>query len=300
MGRKGLLLCVAVALLASCASRTPAPIVDRSRQSEYAFEESTPVCAAASEEEFCHVVVKGDTLYAISRKYDVKVVEIASRNNVRAPFIIKPGEYLIVRDITKELPSEPNQVTEKETPPTTQQAAPRPTKQVTIETTDTAPSGTTPTPKRSSAVSEKAVETLPPPSMKTRDTPTYTGWQWPVPYEPTRGEGTITALDYVLNDGVEVLSASAGKVIYAGAGLNKFKHLVIIDTGTRHLVAYEFNTDHAIREGQLLKLGQLITRIVRPAGVTNDQGRYRQFHFEIWANGKPLNPNQVIGVVAAN
>ena len=314
MLRKTLTLLIATVVIASCASRTPAPVIDRSRVSEFAYERTVATCPADSEIEFCHVVKRGDTLYGISRQYDVKVIEIASRNGVHAPFIIKPGDFLVIRDVGRQTPNETVQVAAV-TPisKTVDRLSKRETAakdaKVNTKSTSTKKSGPQIAQKNDKKTTAKVASITPKrnddtpkaaTSLTKRTTPTHTGWQWPVPYEPTKVTGPLTALDYELNDGIEVLSASSGKVIYAGAGLNKFKHLVIVDTGTRHLVAYEFNTDHAIKEGQQLKLGDPITRITKPKDTPNDQGRYRQFHFEIWANGKPLNPNRVIGVVASN
>lgn len=298
--------------VAGCVAKAPAPVIDKSRQSDYAYAENQAACQAKTAEEFCHVVERGDTLYAISRRYGLKVVEIASRNEVKAPYIIRPGELLVVRqgDEPVSAPSQatPSQITQTDAPTSqpipideAKSATVEPKKQpvptpVAAETQSAPPS--TPASAPSDTNTTKAPQV--PLKMTLRTTRTKSGWQWPVPYEPTSNTDK-KGLEYRLADDTEVVAAIGGKVIYAGAGLNKFRHLIIVDSATAHLVAYEFNTAHDIKEGQGISRGDTITRITRGDGdPSTDAERYRQFRFEIWANGKPLNPDSVIAAASRN
>ena len=303
---------VLVVAITGCVAKAPAPVIDKSRQSDYAYVENQSVCPAKTQEEFCHVVERGDTLYAISRRYGLKVVEIASRNEVKAPYIIRPGELLVVRQgnepvstvvqvtppevartevaTTQRTPSEDLQST---TPISEQEPS---SAQVTVNAPESHPSTAPSTSSRTNATSVPKT----PVKMTLRTTRTKSGWQWPVPYEPVSNEDK-KGLEYRLAEDTEVVAAIGGKVIYAGAGLNKFRHLIIVDSATSHLVAYEFNTAHKITEGQSISRGDTITRIERRDGdASSDTERYRQFRFEIWANGKPLNPDSVIAVASRN
>lgn len=304
------LLCVAA--IVGCVAEAPAPVIDKSRPSDYAYTQNQATCKAKTAEEFCHVVERGDTLYAISRRYDLKVVEIASRNEIKAPYIIRPGELLIVRQGTE------TTSTSKQAAHTQLQRPVEPSRQpvrvatpepgaVTLKETSipVLPAGeTSSTPEsivaNTSSADSNMTAPITPVKMTLRTTRTKSGWQWPVPYEPVSGEDK-KGLEYLLADDTEIVAAISGKVIYAGAGLNKFRHLIIVDSATSHLVAYEFNTAHSVTEGQSIGRGDTITRIVRGDGEGGtDQERYRRFRFEIWANGKPLNPNSVIAVAARN
>ena len=303
-----LLLLVA---LTGCVAKTPAPVIDKSRQSDYAYAENQAACRAETAEEFCHVVERGDTLYAISRRYGLKVVEIASRNEIKAPYIIRPGELLVVRQ-----GDEPVSTTGKETPPQVVRTESTSEGQVSRNTSPSAPpktnvepappilttdtQATSPEAPSSSSKSNTTVVPQTPVKMTLRTTRTKSGWQWPVPYEPVSNEDK-KGLEYRLADDTEVVAAIGGKVIYAGAGLNKYRHLIIVDSATTHLVAYEFNTEHDISEGQSVNRGDTITRITRRNGDgSSDSERYRNFRFEIWANGKPLNPDSVIAIASRN
>ena len=298
--------------IAGCVAKTPAPVIDKTRQSDYAYVENQSACQARTAEEFCHVVERGDTLYAISRRYGLKVVEIASRNVISAPYIIRPGELLVVRQgeeavsaVPQEDPSQTARTSEakperigrdtSQTIPTTpsKNTLPEP---ATVKSSEAAPPNV-----QSASSNEKAPVAPPPPvKMTLRTMRTKSGWQWPVPYEPVANKGE-KGLEYRLADDTEVVAAIGGKVIYAGAGLNKFRHLIIVDSATSHLVAYEFNTEHDISEGQSISRGDTITRIKpRSENGAVDPERYQQFRFEIWANGKPLNPDRVIALASRN
>lgn len=297
--------------IAGCVAKVPAPVIDKSRQSDYAYVENETGCQAKAVGEFCHVVERGDTLYAISRRYGLKVVEIASRNVIKAPYIIRPGDFLVVRQGGESIGVAEPLATSRETrsveapsTPTTRDTAtattPTSSTSPVRSTVDNTPSTPTPPPSSTSSRPSASVATAPPVKMTLRTTRTKSGWQWPVPYEPVANDGG-KGLEYLLGDDTEIVAATGGKVIYAGAGLNKFRHLIIVDSATSHLVAYEFNTSHGITEGQTIDRGDTITRIIRQSEDGSlDAERYRQFRFEIWANGKPLNPDSVIAVVTRN
>lgn len=298
--------------IAGCVTKTPAPVIDKTRQSDYAYAENQSACQARTAEEFCHVVERGDTLYAISRRYGLKVVEIASRNVISAPYIIRPGELLVVRQGEEPVSAVP-QVDRSQTARTSEAKPERisrdtsrtisstPSKSRLAEPATVASREAEPPKVQGVSSNEKAPVAPPPPvKMTLRTTRTKSGWQWPVPYEPVANKGE-KGLEYRLADDTEVVAAIGGKVIYAGAGLNKFRHLIIVDSATSHLVAYEFNTEHDISEGQSISRGETITRIKpRSENDAVDPERYQQFRFEIWANGKPLNPDRVIALASRN
>lgn len=304
MSHKYLILApLVVFVVTGCAVHTPAPVVDKSRQSEHAYVESDSACKANQSGEFCHVVAKGDTLYAISRLYGAKVVEIASRNGIQAPYIIKPGQRLIIRPT--QVPSSATSTAGVQPKPANNRSNQRPAtpspKKANQTTSSSRQATSSSRSNRGGSQPSVASISVKPADLKSISSNPFPGWHWPVSYQPVSVGGSSSAWDYVLADGVDVVSAKSGKVIYAGAGLNKFKHLVIVDDGARYLLSYEFNSSHSIREGQQLNAGDLITRIARPTGLQiDDQDRYKQLHFEIWSNGKQLNPNTVIGSLVRN
>lgn len=309
----------ALVVLAACATtppKKPAVVIDKSRQSEHAYAKSVVQCQAQTDEEFCHVVERGDSLYSISRRYGLKVVEIASRNKIEAPYIIRPKDLLVVRLGSPSPSTPPPQVRIQQpvaiatkpvepTNRTTQNTATRAQPRKPSTTSAARPRPTTPAAQKPATPStaKPTVKTPPKPMPKRvatpvktmpQSTPTKTNWRWPVPYKPLPSSNE-TGLDYRLPDGTKIVAATKGKVIYAGAGLNKYRHLIIVDSQTSYLVAYEFNTSHSIKEGQNLSSGETIANLAPDASSEGSAGdRYQLFHFEVWRNGKALNPQRVI------
>lgn len=110
-------------------------------------------------------------------------------------------------------------------------------------------------------------------------------WQWPV-------RGKITQSFSSRNKGINlsntyqspIYAAADGEVVYAGNGLKRYGHLVIIKHNESYLSAYAFNDQLFVQEGDYVKAGQQIATMGKtPAGKI-------QLHFEIRKNGKSINP----------
>ena len=113
-------------------------------------------------------------------------------------------------------------------------------------------------------------------------------WRSPVGAKPVRGFGDGSkGLDYSLAPGTVIRAASSGVVVYAGPGLGGFRHLVIVKTSERHLVAYGVNVPPALREGDGVNQGDTVARAA--SGSTAGD-----FHFEIRDRGKPVDPRSLI------
>lgn len=113
-------------------------------------------------------------------------------------------------------------------------------------------------------------------------------WRYPVRARPVREFGNGShGLDYSLPEDTLIRAASSGVVVYAGPGLGGFRHLVIVETSERHLVAYGINAPPLLRKGDLINRGETVTRI------TNDPAA-GDFRFEIRERGKPVDPRSLI------
>lgn len=109
-------------------------------------------------------------------------------------------------------------------------------------------------------------------------------WQWPIKgkiiknFSQTGKKG----IDISARIGQKIKSASAGKVVYAG--LIGYGKLLIIKHNYLFLSAYSNNHRLLVKEGQLVKKGQVIAEIGRL------EGKQTALHFEIRKNGTPVNP----------
>ena len=82
MSRWGLLGAGCLLLLAGCAAKPPAPVVERSSAPPRA---ELPV-------DGLHQVYRGDTLHGIAFKYGLDWRELARWNDLNAPYIIYPDQ----------------------------------------------------------------------------------------------------------------------------------------------------------------------------------------------------------------
>jgi len=113
-------------------------------------------------------------------------------------------------------------------------------------------------------------------------------WSW-----PTRGTllrqfgdrgGLSNGIGIGGTAGQEVRAAAAGRVVYAGSGLQAYGQLVIINHDDRFLSAYGYNERLLVSQGDAVALGQPIARM----GLGPE--RRAQLHFEIRRNGTPVDP----------
>jgi len=89
--------------------------------------------------------------------------------------------------------------------------------------------------------------------------------------------------------GTPVKSADSGKVIYSGNEIKGYGNIVIIKHGPIFSSVYAHNAENLVREGDLVKKGQIIARV----GQT---GRAHQahLHFEVRNHSRPMDPLVVL------
>lgn len=206
-----------------------------------------------------HVVTRGETLYAISFRYDKDYRQLAAINHLQSPYTLRVGQVLQVK----------SSVTSQQRPVWT--VPERPVNPI-IKSRPLLKSREPYTRARSVSL---------PPSRQ------YTGWLWPIrgriaaSYVPQQGKKGI---DIAGTKGEQVHAAAAGVVAYAGSGIMGYGNLIIIKHDNQYLTAYGNNWRNLVREGQHIQAGQAIAEI----GVVDR--RYWGVHFEIRKAGKPVNP----------
>ncbi|WCD79197.1 peptidoglycan DD-metalloendopeptidase family protein [Pseudomonas sp. TUM22785] len=269
---RGLLSVVAVGLLlAGCASSPPGGVQVVDRDGRAAAQQRQPVTTGQ------YRVQRGDTLYSIAFRFGWDWKALAARNNIPAPYVIRPGQTIRFDGQSNSAPvrsvaTAPVVTTPPPKQPTTQPSQPaqnQPTKPVTP------PVATTPA----------TTPTLP-------VTRSATGWAWPA-------NGTMIgrfSSNGSLNKGIDiagelgqpVLAASDGSVVYAGSGLRGYGELVIIKHSDTYVSAYGHNRRLLVREGQQVKVGQTIAEM---GSTGTDRVK---LHFEIRRQGKPVDPLQYL------
>lgn len=252
-------------LLAACSSNSSSTttVVDRNAQQK-------PTVTSGQ-----YVVRPGDTLYSIAFRYGWDWKALAARNNISAPYTIRPGQAIRFDGGAGKAPS-----VAKTTTPVAPVVVNKPTSTPATASKPTTPAATTPTQPAASG-GTPAVATGAP-----------GGWIWPT-------NGTLIgrfASNGSLNKGIDiagqlgqpVLAASNGTVVYAGSGLRGYGELVIIKHSDTYVSAYGHNRRLLVREGQQVKVGQNIAEM---GSTGTDRVK---LHFEIRRQGKPVDPLQYL------
>lgn len=200
-----------------------------------------------------HVVMRGETLYAIAFRYDTDFRRLARLNQLRPPYALRVGQVLRVQPGVN------------------------------------VPRQTQPGYRPNSSASKPAYRPQPQKPVYTpmRWFSRGNGWQWPVrgrivsTFIPAQGKKGI---NIACKKGERIRASSAGVVAYSGSGLQGYGNLIIIKHDNEFLTAYGNNARNLVREGQRVSAGQEIAE----AGVV--ERKYWGVHFEIRKRGIPVNP----------
>ncbi|MCE3251396.1 MAG: nlpD [Cellvibrio sp.] len=247
-------------LFVACASHSPAPVIDRSKN--FANRPRT------------HVVIPGDTLFSIAWRYGLKYEILAKHNGISPPYTIRPSQVIRL-DVVAPVTS----LTAK------QQAEKR------VITAKPAVRGnnqkSTPTGKNNSVRQENKTVAA---KSKTDKTQAWSApqWRWPVKgplISSFQGTNALNkGIDLGGKLGEPVLAAAGGQVVYSGSGLRGYGKLLIVKHNETFLSAYAHNDRLLVKEGDFVKAGQ---RIADMGSSGTDRVK---LHFEIRRDGTPVDP----------
>ena len=227
-------------------------------------------------------VAKGDTLYSISRKYQIPVNDLAVMNKLSAPFALSVGQKIKVPKLdavqTRSV-SEIKQI-QKAQPKQAETAKTSTTKPV--ENAKTVSSETQQKTKISSDPSKQL------PKISARSNAKFS---WPVRGKILSGYGAKN--NGLFNDGInisatqgtDVKAAENGVVAYAGNEVKGMGNLVIIQHSDGWMTVYAHMNSMAVRRGNTVSVGQSIGKI----GMTGKVDK-PQLHFEIRKGTKAYDP----------
>jgi lipoprotein NlpD len=220
-----------------------------------------------------YTVERGDTLYSIAWQHDLDFRELAAWNGIPPPYLIRPGQVLLLEP-TEDFVYQP----ESQEP-----AKPRPEP----EAISTMPlPGHEPVDVRPSNQETEApviVATAPPPSAMR--------WRWPADGELlTLVDNASPGINIGGRLGQLVRAAAGGRVVYSGSGLQGYGQLVIVKHDDSYLSAYGYNRRLLVRQGDEVHAGQPI------AEMGEGPERRAVLHFEIRQSGKALDPLQLLPV----
>lgn len=296
---------LAGALLAGCASKAPAPVVERG---------TAPVAAPLPGKDV-HIVRKGDTMYSIALEHGLDYRELAAWNNITDPSRILVGQQLLVRRPGEAVPAAVAAGTAQTQPiasaPVVEKraldggvVAPPPANSDTLKREPKA--GKEPYSEQALALAQGSVRPPEPsPAPRTEPAPVPVPPATPVPPPPaapvngddvawiwpaggklvaTYSDGGSKGIDIAGKAGDPVVAAGDGKVVYSGTGLRGYGKLVIVKHNNTYLSAYAHNQTILVKEGQSVSKGQKI------AEMGNTDADQVKLHFEVRRQGKPVDP----------
>ena len=236
-----------------------------------------------------YVVRDKDTVDGLSRRYGVPSQTIIDRNNLKAPYTIKPGQTLampgarFVQDSYGEPASQQTAAANPNAPSSVKREglAPPPGSSQGEAPRSAAPAGE-PTPLSKTSVTVPA-------------TPPAARMIWPVHGKVVSGYGTSggqknDGIDIAAAKGTPVKAAEGGKVVYAGGEVARMGNLLLIDHAGGYITAYGNNEELLVKKGDTVKKGQTIAKVGNSGGTAEPQ-----LHFEVRRSGKTIDPRTVLG-----
>jgi len=258
-----LFMCLFISLLnSSCSTHGVAPVSSRSGEQEKKPEATVKKAPAKSPSKAVkkpshHKVLGGDTLYSISWNYNLDYKQVARWNNIRAPYVIYPGQ-----SIRLTAPLAKKAVVKKTVPPNTK------------------PVGEKPVVKKPEVAKKASKKEEPVKFARSIN------WQWPTKGKLIKSNSPISkkGLDIAGNKGQLIKASGAGVVVYSGSGLLGYGRLIIIKHNETYLSAYAHNSVLMVKEGDSVASGQQIAK------MGQDSNGQTLLHFEIRKNGNPVAP----------
>jgi len=198
------------------------------------------------------------TAYAISKKYNVPMNDLIVLNRLSAPFVIWPGQEVIL-------------------PANAGRTGNLPAKQKNAS--NYVPG------LGSNAV---AVSQLPPPTIVNQGDARFI---WPVEgpilqnFGPRNSGGTNDGINIGAQRGAPVIAAASGVVMHASNQTKSFGNLVLIRHGDGYITAYAHLDRMIVDKDSVIAKGDMIGTV----GSTGDV-KGPQLHFEVRKDGKPIDP----------
>ena len=255
-------------------------------------------------------VKKGNTVYSLSRQYNVPTRALIETNRLKPPFLLSPGQrlklppasvhvvqkgdtvYSISRryNVDMSLLARQNKI---KPPYNIYEGQFLKLPGSIVETTKTQEASR----KKTSTTAKKTKKKVKPPSKKNAvrlpapPTRSRAKFAWPVDGKVMTKFGSAGAgrhndgINIRVAEGTSVRAAENGVVAYAGNELKGFGNLLLVKHADGWITAYAHNKTILVKRGQTVRRGPPIAK----AGKTGN-AKESQLHFEIRKGTKALNP----------
>jgi len=244
---------------------------------------SAPAPVAQSAPGSMHTTVSGDTIYSLSRKYNVTPQAIASANNLTLSTQLKIGQQVRIPagaapvaatpPAQTKTPAQKNVQTVPQTPP-----------QQFVQNENV------PVPENVGVVRPNT----PPSVTEVQRAPNAApSFHWPVrgrilsAYGRKPNGQQNDGINVSVPEGTPIRASEDGVVAYAGNELKGFGNLVLIRHADNWVTAYAHLGTLDVKKDQKVKRGEVIARAGQTGGVTAPQ-----LHFEIRKGSNPVDPEK--------
>ena len=241
------------------------------RQCSFAVILSSFLLLCSCETGVYHTVKPGQTLYRISKTYDIEESYLARVNRVHNPAQLKIGTRLYVPGAERTL----------------RVPVLNPPKKSVIKKPVNHKKSVA---KKSIAVKKKSITKSTVFSKKSKAT-VVKKLQWPLRGKIIRSfsnhakAGGGKGIEIAVRSGSPVVAAEAGKVIYSGDGVNGYGYLIILQHENELFTVYGFNKKNNVRQGDFVSKGEQIA-----VSGTPPAGGQPRLHFEVRKGKQAVNP----------
>ncbi|MCP5081694.1 MAG: LysM peptidoglycan-binding domain-containing M23 family metallopeptidase [Alphaproteobacteria bacterium] len=238
-----------------------------------------------------HRVKAGETLYSLGRTYNVHPKQIASLNQLNAPYGLNVGQTVRIPggDSASAFPSSAGSTARVGQQTAERQVAqPNPAKTARVETRDINSSKSD---RRVEKKQAERVKPLPQPEQRASSR-----FRWPLKgrvissFGPKPSGSRNDGINIAVPEGTNVLSAENGVVAYAGNELKGYGNLVLIRHDGGWVTAYAHNKELFVKRGDRVTRGKVIAKAGSTGSVNSPQ-----LHFEIRKGADAVNPMKYLG-----
>jgi murein DD-endopeptidase MepM/ murein hydrolase activator NlpD len=237
-----------------------------------------------------YVVAQGETLFGVASKFQIPLRALIDANRLDAPFLLKEGQVLRLPRPRIHL------VAAGETLPDLARQFGIDARSLALLNRLRAPYAVKPGDRLvlpALARPLPAGEPKAPPVQVKQALPAEAGrFAWPlrgkvaVTFGLQPGKRRSDGIDIVGDPGGEVRASAAGRVVYAGADLPGYGHLLLIQHPNGWVTAYAHCARLTLSEGASVKRGDVV-------GYLEDTAEAR-LHFQIRRAGRPTDPSPLL------
>ena len=226
-------------------------------------------------------IVPGDTLYSLSRKYEIPVNDLAVMNKISAPFTLSVGQKLKVPKLANVQTRSANEITS-----TSSKITPAKSSQTSKNQPDT---------KITENQKQQKISSDPKKQLPALTARSSSKFSWPVrgkilsAYGPKKGGLVNDGINISATNGTPVGAAENGVVAYAGNEVKGMGNLIIIQHSGGWMTVYAHLDSMSVKRGTRVNVGQQIGRVGKTGKVDTPQ-----LHFEIRKGTKSYNPTQYL------